>query len=96
MQFSFFFKTCVCFSHYVYLFPLGSIASKIFHDVLLDACTDLPLCCWPHDSGKKRKKDGQRNYQVEGKRSKPQRKDAAEVNFQRSLNTSSRCDCVIW
>ncbi|XP_056902847.1 condensin-2 complex subunit D3 [Takifugu flavidus] len=59
----------------------GSIASKIFHEVLLDTCTDLPLCCWPQDSGKKRKKDSQRNFQVEGKRSKPQRKDAAELEM---------------
>eukprot|EP00066_Takifugu_rubripes_P012190 XP_011601456.1 PREDICTED: condensin-2 complex subunit D3 [Takifugu rubripes] len=59
----------------------GSIASKIFHEVLLDTCTDLPLCCWPQDSGKKRKKDSQRNFPVEGKRSKPQRKDAAELEM---------------
>lgn len=70
------------------LFPLGSIASKIFHEVLLDTCIDLPLCCWPQDSGKKRKKDGQKNFQTEGKRSKPQRKDAAEVNILRLLNPS--------
>lgn len=57
----------------------------MFHEVLLETCTELPLSCWPQDSGKKRKKDGQRNFQIEGKRSKPQRKDAAEVTFQRLL-----------
>ncbi|CAG05147.1 unnamed protein product, partial [Tetraodon nigroviridis] len=33
------------------------------------------------DSGKKRKKDSQRIFQIEGKRSKPQRKDAAEMEI---------------
>lgn len=71
----------------VCLLPLGSIASRIFHEVLLDTCTKLSLCCWPQDSGKKRKKDGQRHFQIEGKRFKPQRKDAAEANLRLLTHT---------
>ncbi|XP_056250604.1 condensin-2 complex subunit D3 [Seriola aureovittata] len=57
----------------------GSIASKVFHEVLLDTCSDLTSHCWPQDSGKKRKKDSLKSSQAEGKRSKPQRKDTAEM-----------------
>ncbi|XP_044070420.1 condensin-2 complex subunit D3 [Siniperca chuatsi] len=57
----------------------GSIANKVFHEVLLDTCSDLTSHCWPQDSGKKRKKDGLKSSQAEGKRSKPQRKDTPEM-----------------
>ncbi|KAM9344578.1 condensin-2 complex subunit D3 [Symphorus nematophorus] len=57
----------------------GSIANKVFHEVLLDTCADLTSHCWPQDSGKKRKKDGLKSSQADGKRSKPQRKDPAEM-----------------
>ncbi|XP_030297581.1 condensin-2 complex subunit D3 [Sparus aurata] len=63
----------------IYLLLLGipgSIANKVFHEVLLDTCADLTSHCWPQDSGKKRKKDGLKSSQTDGKRSKPQRKDA--------------------
>uniref|UniRef100_A0AAQ5ZBT3 Condensin complex subunit 1 C-terminal domain-containing protein n=1 Tax=Amphiprion ocellaris TaxID=80972 RepID=A0AAQ5ZBT3_AMPOC len=53
----------------------GSIANKVFHEVLLDTCSDLTSHCWPHDSGKKRKKDSLKSSQADDKRSKPQRKD---------------------
>lgn len=58
----------------------GSIANKVFHEVLLDTCADLTSHCWPQDTGKKRKKDGLKSSQAEGKRSKPQRKDPPEVS----------------
>uniref|UniRef100_A0A4W6DQ61 Non-SMC condensin II complex, subunit D3 n=1 Tax=Lates calcarifer TaxID=8187 RepID=A0A4W6DQ61_LATCA len=58
----------------------GSIANKVFHEVLLDTCSDLTSHCWPHDSGKKRKKDSLKSSQAEGKRSKPHRKDTPEVH----------------
>ncbi|XP_030581686.1 condensin-2 complex subunit D3 isoform X2 [Archocentrus centrarchus] len=57
----------------------GSIGNKVFHEVLLDTCLDLTSHCWPQDSGKKRKKDILKSSQSEGKRSKPQRKDTAEM-----------------
>ncbi|XP_074503106.1 condensin-2 complex subunit D3 [Sebastes fasciatus] len=57
----------------------GSIANKVFHEVLLDTCSDLTSHCWPQDSGKKRKKDGLKSSQADGKRSKPQRKDRPEM-----------------
>ncbi|XP_072247708.1 condensin-2 complex subunit D3 isoform X2 [Leuresthes tenuis] len=59
----------------------GSIANKVFHEVLLDTCSDMTSHCWPQDSGKKRKKDGLKSSQTEGKRSKPQRKDTAEMEM---------------
>ncbi|XP_041803855.1 condensin-2 complex subunit D3 [Chelmon rostratus] len=68
----------------VYLLLLGipgSIANKVFHEVLLDTCADLTSHCWPQDSGKKRKKDGPKSSQAEGKRSKPQRKDPHEMEM---------------
>ncbi|XP_063731625.1 condensin-2 complex subunit D3 isoform X2 [Eleginops maclovinus] len=67
----------------IYLLLLGipgSIANKVFHEVLLDTCSELTSHCWPQDSGKKRKKDGLKSSQAEGKRSKPQRKDNAEMD----------------
>ncbi|KAK9541070.1 hypothetical protein VZT92_001145 [Zoarces viviparus] len=57
----------------------GSIATKVFHEVLLDTCSDLTSYCWPQDSGKKRKKDGLKSFQADGKRSKPQRKGTSEM-----------------
>ncbi|XP_047460078.1 condensin-2 complex subunit D3 [Mugil cephalus] len=57
----------------------GSIANKVFHEVLLDTCSDLTSHCWPQDSGRKRKKDGPKSSQADGKRSKTQRKDAHEM-----------------
>ncbi|XP_041646222.1 condensin-2 complex subunit D3 isoform X2 [Cheilinus undulatus] len=57
----------------------GSIANKVFHEVLFDTCSDLTSHCWPQDSGKKRKKDGLKSSQAEGKRSKPTRKDTTEM-----------------
>uniref|UniRef100_A0A3Q3WCI5 Condensin-2 complex subunit D3 n=1 Tax=Mola mola TaxID=94237 RepID=A0A3Q3WCI5_MOLML len=66
----------------VYLLLLGipgSIANKVFHEVLLDTCAELTSHCWPQDFGKKRKKDGLKSSQAEGKRSKPQRRDSFEM-----------------
>ncbi|XP_035040242.1 condensin-2 complex subunit D3 isoform X2 [Hippoglossus stenolepis] len=57
----------------------GSIANKVFHEVLLDTCSDLSSHCWPHDSGKKRKRDGLKTSQTEGKRSKPQQKGTPDM-----------------
>uniref|UniRef100_A0A8D0AD48 Non-SMC condensin II complex, subunit D3 n=1 Tax=Sander lucioperca TaxID=283035 RepID=A0A8D0AD48_SANLU len=57
----------------------GSIANKVFHEVFLDTCSDLTSHCWPQDCGKKRKKDGLKSSQAEGKRSKPQRPDTPEM-----------------
>nr|XP_040034892.1 condensin-2 complex subunit D3 [Gasterosteus aculeatus aculeatus] len=57
----------------------GSIAAKVFHEVLLDTCSDLTSHCWPQDSRKKRKKDGPKSSQADGKRSRPQWKDTPEM-----------------
>ncbi|XP_069578567.1 condensin-2 complex subunit D3 [Brachyistius frenatus] len=57
----------------------GSIANKAFHEVLLDTCSDLSSHCWPQDAGKRRKKDGLKSSQSEGKRSKLQRRDTPEM-----------------
>ncbi|XP_026164788.1 condensin-2 complex subunit D3 isoform X2 [Mastacembelus armatus] len=65
----------------VYLLLLGipgSIANKVFHEVLFDTCSNLTSHCWPQDSGKKRKKHNFKSSQTEGKRFKPQRKDTPE------------------
>ncbi|XP_068597136.1 condensin-2 complex subunit D3 [Brachionichthys hirsutus] len=67
----------------VYLLLLavpGSIANRVFHEVLLDTCADLTSHCWPQESGKKRKKDGLKSSQADGKRSK-QRKDSPEMEL---------------
>ncbi|XP_074532674.1 condensin-2 complex subunit D3 isoform X2 [Halichoeres trimaculatus] len=56
----------------------GSIANKVFHEVLMDTCLELTSHCWPQDCGKKRKKDGLKSSQTDGKRAKPQRKDTSE------------------
>uniref|UniRef100_A0A7N8WQ28 Non-SMC condensin II complex, subunit D3 n=1 Tax=Mastacembelus armatus TaxID=205130 RepID=A0A7N8WQ28_9TELE len=66
----------------VYLLLLGipgSIANKVFHEVLFDTCSNLTSHCWPQDSGKKRKKHNFKSSQTEGKRFKPQRKDTPEA-----------------
>uniref|UniRef100_UPI003AAC27D5 condensin-2 complex subunit D3 n=1 Tax=Centroberyx gerrardi TaxID=166262 RepID=UPI003AAC27D5 len=57
----------------------GSIANQVFHQVLFDTCSDLASHCWPQDSGKKRKKDGPKSSQAEGKRSKPHRRGNEEM-----------------
>lgn len=63
-------------SLYVLLLGIpGSVANKVFHQVLLDTCMTVASLCWPQSSGKKRKKDTLKNSQAEGKRSKPHRKD---------------------
>ncbi|KAF7667854.1 hypothetical protein LDENG_00040740 [Lucifuga dentata] len=67
----------------VYLLLLGipgSIANRVFHEILLDMCSDMASHCWPQDSGKKRKKDGLKSSQAEAKRSKPHRKDNQEMD----------------
>ncbi|KAK2823917.1 hypothetical protein Q5P01_021092 [Channa striata] len=74
----------VCSLHAASLYLLllgipGSIANKVFHEVLFETCSDMTSHCWPKDTGKKRKKDSQKSSQAEGKRSKPQRKDTAEM-----------------
>uniref|UniRef100_A0A3Q3JDK2 Condensin complex subunit 1 C-terminal domain-containing protein n=1 Tax=Monopterus albus TaxID=43700 RepID=A0A3Q3JDK2_MONAL len=66
----------------VYLLLLGipgSIANRVFHEVLFDTCSDLASHCWPWDSGKKRKKHSLKSSLAEGKRSKPQRKEMLEM-----------------
>uniref|UniRef100_A0A8C2X0W0 Non-SMC condensin II complex, subunit D3 n=1 Tax=Cyclopterus lumpus TaxID=8103 RepID=A0A8C2X0W0_CYCLU len=57
----------------------GSIATKVFHEVLLDTCSDLTSHCWPEDAGKKRKKDIMKSCQADVKRSKPQRREPSEM-----------------
>lgn len=61
---------------------LGSVANKVYHQILFDTCLNMPLKCWPQDSGRKRKKDSVKSSQGEtktGKRSKPPKKVSAEV-----------------
>ncbi|XP_054653328.1 condensin-2 complex subunit D3 isoform X2 [Dunckerocampus dactyliophorus] len=58
----------------------GSVANKVFHEILLDTCLNTSFQCWPQDSGKKRKKDGLKSSQAEGKRSKSQRKETLEMD----------------
>ncbi|KAM9364165.1 LOW QUALITY PROTEIN: condensin-2 complex subunit D3-L-like [Pholidichthys leucotaenia] len=57
----------------------GSIINQVFHEVLMDTCMNLTSHCWPQDSGKKRKKDGLKCSQGDGKRSKPERKNHSEM-----------------
>ncbi|XP_024149967.2 condensin-2 complex subunit D3 [Oryzias melastigma] len=59
----------------------GSIANQVFHEVLLDTCSDLTPHCWPQDSAKKRKKDRMKSSQAEGKRAKPQRKKPPQMDM---------------
>nr|XP_043901974.1 condensin-2 complex subunit D3 isoform X2 [Solea senegalensis] len=66
----------------VYLLMLGipgSVAHKVYHEVLFDTCSDLSRHCWPQVTGKKRKKDGLKSARAECKRSKPQRKDTSDM-----------------
>ncbi|XP_062286238.1 condensin-2 complex subunit D3 isoform X2 [Scomber scombrus] len=60
----------------------GSIANKVLHEILLDTCLDMTSHCWPQDSGKKRKKDNLKSSQADGKRSKPHRKEAPEIEVE--------------
>ncbi|MED6276020.1 hypothetical protein CHARACLAT_032684, partial [Characodon lateralis] len=62
-------------------YDVRSIANKVFHEVLLDTCSDLTTHCWPQESGRKRKKDCLKTSQADGKRSKPQRRDAPETEM---------------
>uniref|UniRef100_A0A8C1CCG5 Condensin-2 complex subunit D3 n=1 Tax=Cyprinus carpio carpio TaxID=630221 RepID=A0A8C1CCG5_CYPCA len=59
----------------------GSVANKVYHQILFDTCLNMPLKCWPQDSGKKRKKDCLKSSQGDpktGKRSKPPKKVSEE------------------
>ncbi len=54
----------------------------MYHQILFDTCLNMPLKCWPQDSGKKRKKDNLKSSQGDpktGKRSKPPKKVSEEV-----------------
>ncbi|XP_029031397.1 condensin-2 complex subunit D3 isoform X2 [Betta splendens] len=55
----------------------GLHAASVY--LLLLGIPDMTSRCWPQDTGKKRKKDALKSSQTEGKRSKPQRKDPAEM-----------------
>ncbi|KAM4730294.1 condensin-2 complex subunit D3 [Anableps anableps] len=77
-------RVCGLYAASVYLLLLGipgSIANKVFHEVLLDTCSDLTSHCWPQESGRKRKKDGLKSSQADSKRSKPQWRDAPEMEM---------------
>ncbi|XP_051936974.1 condensin-2 complex subunit D3 [Hippocampus zosterae] len=60
----------------------GSIANKVFHEVLLNTCMSASTHCWPQDLGKKRKKGILKSSQAEGKRSKPHRKEIQEMEVE--------------
>ncbi|XP_067259126.1 condensin-2 complex subunit D3 [Chanodichthys erythropterus] len=62
----------------------GSVANKVYHQILFDTCLNMPLKCWPQDSGKKRKKDSLKSSQGDpkpGKRSKPPKKISDEMEI---------------
>ncbi|XP_065110750.1 condensin-2 complex subunit D3 isoform X2 [Paramisgurnus dabryanus] len=62
----------------------GSVANKVYHQILFDTCLNMPLKCWPQDSGKKRKKDSVKSSQGDpksGKRSKPPKKVSEEMEI---------------
>ncbi|KAF7686726.1 condensin-2 complex subunit D3 [Silurus meridionalis] len=62
----------------------GSVANKVFHQILFDTCLDIVLKCWPQSSGKKRKKDAIKSSQAEsksGKRPKPPKKVPEEMEI---------------
>ncbi|XP_017580409.1 condensin-2 complex subunit D3 [Pygocentrus nattereri] len=62
----------------------GSVANKVFHQILFDTCLDIILKCWPQSSGKKRKKDSLKSSQGDpksGKRSKSQKKASEEMEI---------------
>uniref|UniRef100_A0AAY5EYD2 Condensin-2 complex subunit D3 n=1 Tax=Electrophorus electricus TaxID=8005 RepID=A0AAY5EYD2_ELEEL len=63
----------------------GSVANKVFHQILFDTCLDVVLKCWPQSSGKKRKKDSLKSSQGDpksGKRSKPPKKASEEMEIE--------------
>ncbi|XP_051558295.1 condensin-2 complex subunit D3 isoform X1 [Myxocyprinus asiaticus] len=62
----------------------GSVANKVYHQILFDTCLNMPLKCWPQDTGKKRKKDSLKSSQGDtksGKRSKPPKKVSDEMEI---------------
>ncbi|XP_073698531.1 condensin-2 complex subunit D3 [Garra rufa] len=62
----------------------GSVANKVYHQILFDTCLNMPLKCWPQESGKKRKKDSLKSSQGDsktGKRSKPPKKVSEEMEI---------------
>ncbi|GAA6088976.1 condensin-2 complex subunit D3 [Tachysurus ichikawai] len=62
----------------------GSVANKVFHQILFDTCLDVVLKCWPQNSGKKRKKDMLKSSQGDaksGKRAKPLKKVSTEMEI---------------
>ncbi|KAI7810837.1 condensin-2 complex subunit D3 isoform X1 [Triplophysa rosa] len=62
----------------------GSVANKVYHQILFDTCLNMPLKCWPQDSGRKRKKDSVKSSQGDpktGKRSKPPKKVSEEMEI---------------
>ncbi|TSN95725.1 Condensin-2 complex subunit D3 [Bagarius yarrelli] len=69
----------------VYLLLLripGSVANKVFHQILFDSCLDIVLKCWPQSAGKKRKKETLKSSQGDGKsgkRPKPPKKVSEEM-----------------
>lgn len=71
------------------VFVSGSIANKVFHEILFDTCLDLSSHCWPENSGKKRKKDGSKSSKADGKRSRPQRKDLTDVRTSERNHSNS-------
>ncbi|KAB5518558.1 hypothetical protein PHYPO_G00167430 [Pangasianodon hypophthalmus] len=62
----------------------GSVANKVFHQILFDTCLEVVLKCWPQSSGKKRKKDTLKCSQGDaksGKRAKPPKKVSEEMEI---------------
>ncbi|XP_022537482.2 condensin-2 complex subunit D3 [Astyanax mexicanus] len=62
----------------------GSVANKVFHQILFDTCLDVILRCWPQTCGKKRKKTALKSSQGDpktGKRSKSQKKASEEMEI---------------
>ncbi|XP_077350803.1 condensin-2 complex subunit D3 isoform X2 [Festucalex cinctus] len=92
-------RVAILYAASLYLLLLGipgSIANKVFHEVLLDTCVSASTHCWPQDLGKKRKKVTLKCSQAEGKRSKPPRKETQEMEVdeeeeeEEELNFSSQ------
>ncbi|XP_060772642.1 condensin-2 complex subunit D3 isoform X2 [Neoarius graeffei] len=62
----------------------GSVANKVYHQILFDTCLDVMLKCWPQNLGKKRKKDALKSSQGDaksGKRPKPLKKVSEEMEM---------------
>ncbi|XP_060720583.1 condensin-2 complex subunit D3 [Tachysurus vachellii] len=62
----------------------GSVANKVFHQILFDTCLDVVLKCWPQNLGKKRKKDTLKSSQGDaksGKRAKLPKKVSEEMEI---------------